>query len=149
MAPLPASSRNSWNIQEGDLGSAASIRPLPAAPGSGSPVFYDDGNEEYAQYQYINEYEKSVDGHSIKSPIPYNPNQKWSYQPPSEEVVGLYPNEYEQGYEYERDGASIRTQSRTPRIHLGSISLRALRIIDRSRPRGRTSGLTSFKCVYW
>jgi hypothetical protein len=116
MAPLPASSRNSWNIQEGDLGSAASIRPLPAAPGSGSPVFYDDGNEEYAQYQYINEYEKSVDGHSIKSPIPYNPNQKWSYQPPSEEVVGLYPNEYEQGYEYERDGASIRTQSRTPRI---------------------------------
>jgi len=117
MAPLPASSRNSWNIQEGDLGSAASIytRPLPAAPGS--PAFYDDGNDDYDYTQYyVNEHEKSVDGHSIKSPIPYNPNQKWSYQPPSEEVVGLYPNDYEQGYEYERDGGSIKSQSRTPKI---------------------------------
>lgn len=116
MAPVPASSRMSWNINEGDLGSAASSRPLPAAPGS--PAFYDD----YTEYQYQNEYE-SLDGHSIKSPVPYNPNQKWSYQPPSEEVVGLYPNahdEYEQGYEYrngsEIDGGSIRSQVRTPKI---------------------------------
>lgn len=118
MPPLPASSRTSWNIQEGDLGAAAiSTRPLPAAPGS--PAFYDDGSEgyDYAQYDYVNDYEyKSTDAHSIKAPVP---QKKWSYQPPTEEVVGLYPNvldEYEQGYEYGNDGASIRTQSRVPQI---------------------------------
>jgi hypothetical protein len=65
--------------------------------------------------------EKSMDGHSIKAPIPYNPNQRWSYEPPSEQVVGLYPasdlyHEEEQGQGYEYDGGSIRTNSRTPRI---------------------------------
>jgi hypothetical protein len=119
MPPLPASSRTSWNIDEGDLG-AGTGRPLPLAPGS---PFYDDGNDDYTQYDYMNEYTKSVDEHSIKAPIPYNPNQRWSYQPPTEEVVGLYPgsmDDYEQGYEYGRghgsDGGSIRTQSRTPQI---------------------------------
>ena len=124
MAPLPASSRGSWNISEGDLGAGAG-RPLPLAPGETSPGLYD--SEAYQQYEYTT-YDQSLDNHStsthsIKAPVPRNPNQKWSYAPTNEEVVGLYPNslvtrdeDYEQGYEYGYDNGSIRSSQRVPEI---------------------------------
>jgi hypothetical protein len=126
LPPLPASSRGSWNISEGDLGAGAG-RPLPLAPGETSPGLYD--SEAYEQYEYST-YNQSEDHstsiHSIKAPVPLNPHQKWAYAPTNEEVVGLYPNsldiprndDYEQGYEYGhgRDNRSIRSSQRVPEI---------------------------------
>jgi hypothetical protein len=119
MPPLPASSRKSWNISEGDLGSG---RPLPLAPGEES-VGYDyayDQNDEQYEFDYI-PYETSSDGHSLKAPIPQNPAKRWSYDPTptSPEVVGLYPNSVDlrrDEYEYGYDNASVKSYQRTTKV---------------------------------
>lgn len=67
MPPIPASSRQSWNITEGDLGSG---RPLPSAPGSEAHG-YETQEEAYEYYEYDyspNPFEGEGEGEKM---IPY------------------------------------------------------------------------------
>lgn len=118
MPPLPASSRKSWNISEGDLGS----RPLPLAPGEEIAAYdYENTYEQYEyDYDYV-PYETSSDGHSLKAPIPQNPSKRWSYDPTSldSEVVGLYPSTValrQDEHDYGYDNASVKSYQRTPKV---------------------------------
>lgn len=141
MPPAPASSRGSWYIAEGDLGSGAGTagRPLPFAPG--------EEGERKSQYDYEYGYDYSPDPYESEhdhqaqaqaqthliAPAPRTP-KRWSYEPPHstpspdrsdesvQQIVGLYPSidfrgdgTIEYGYNGV-DSASIRSSPRVARV---------------------------------